>query len=241
MWFKDIFSKKHKKPSKDLPHEENIQFEYTDPKDLSSDDSLVQDIPVIQIPESDKPVVLLIDDNAGIVSFLYDDFVTLDKVAVWLRGYESGGELTKSARRLEKALEPKHREFLKKFKLENYNILKVTGTMGAFSVEDALFKGLKVDFALVDIFLGGYRVVNRKNVIYDGVDLSGMILDSNPSAFVKFYTGCGVRKGSSESDKYEDLTGNSIKGLVVRKGPDIKERRLSVIRLLMRELTPEDR
>ncbi|EJF05977.1 hypothetical protein ThvES_00019660, partial [Thiovulum sp. ES] len=209
-------------------------YSYISPRELEKD-SYAKNIHELPIPNNTLKTILLMDDDVGALSFLsYDlEFLSL------IRGKIRDGTILKSIgdtnsfrayTDLYRAMSVSQIEFLKTLDLSSYNIVKSSGSMAGFSVEDAINRGLKVDIAILDIILGGYKKVESEVILYDGIDILKMLQDSNKSVSYLFYTGTFLGKYSQEAIKFRDLIGESLETLErksITKGFDTVKRRLA--------------
>ena len=98
------------------------------------------------------------------------------------------------------------------FFLEDYNILTVSSKMAGFSVLDILEKAPKIEinFALLDVILGGKKNIDGKRKMVDGVDVALAIWEKFPNADILFFSGCIIETNDdpfsfkNKFDKYTD-------------------------------------
>jgi hypothetical protein len=110
-----------------------------------------------------KKNVLIMDDKKDIVEGIIDDFFILD----------------------EKGL----------INIDDYNFFVFYGKMSAFLVKDFIEKFgnlISIDYAILDIIIGGKRFSNGKKIIYDGIDVSKILKEKYPNCLIIFYTGCMI-------------------------------------------------
>ena len=145
-----------------------------------------------------KEVMLLIDDNEGMISFLEDDI-----------------------------------EFLKEEGLapEDLQILSISGNFAAYNLEILMKKTeLKIDYAIIDITLGGSIQTKEGIVKYTGVEVFEMIYNKNKDAQYVFYTGNNlnpyIKSNKVLIDKYNKISSLNIKDSVLFKTSlDMDDRR----------------
>ena len=127
-----------------------------------------------ELPSSfdfNKKTVLLIDDNAGIVSFLEDD--------------------------LEIIFEEHH------INLEKFNILSFVGEHAVYEFLSLIreYADLNIEYAILDITIGGSLVTDFGNVKLTGMDVFDVIYKINPEVKYFFYTGNLIKDPISTIDK----------------------------------------
>src|SRR5574344_209285 len=130
--------------------------------------------------DTNKKTILIMDDREEIISSLLDDLAALDNT--------------------------------NNFFLEDYNILTVSSKMAGFSVLDILEKAPKIEinFALLDVILGGKKNIDGKRKMVDGVDVALAIWEKFPNADVLFFSGCIIETNDdpfsfkNKFDKYTD-------------------------------------
>lgn len=127
-----------------------------------------------------KKTILIMDDREEIISSVLDDLAALDNT--------------------------------NNFFLEDYNILTVSSKMAGFSVLDILEKAPKIEinFALLDVILGGKKNIDGKRKMVDGVDVALAIWEKFPNADILFFSGCIIENNDdpfsfkNKFDKYTD-------------------------------------
>ena len=160
--------------------------------------------------DEDKDTFLIIDDHAGVISFLMDDmdyfcdegFIDRDKV----------------------------------------NILPITSVNAAFTLKLLYEKlpRLNIKWAIIDITLGGSKMLPEGNIKYTGVDVFEMIHKVTPDVSFVFYTGNNLNPYIKSNEKlieqFKDITGNNIKDYVLFKtSMDINKRRKFIIEQVMKD------
>jgi hypothetical protein len=140
----------------------------------------------------DKKTILIMDDREAIISSMMDDLYSLDD-------QES------------------------EFNLNSYNILKIHSKMAGFQVFDILEKAplIEIKYALLDIILGGKKVIDGKRTMVDGVDVAIAIWDKFETAEILFFSGCIIESDSRDifnfKDKFEEYTGDNIENYILPK------------------------
>ena len=130
--------------------------------------------------DPNKKTILIMDDREEIISSVLDDLAALDNT--------------------------------NNFFLEDYNILTVSSKMAGFSVLDILEKAPKIEinFALLDVILGGKKNIDGKRKMVDGVDVAIAIWEKFPNADILFFSGCIIETNDdpfsfkNKFDKYTD-------------------------------------
>ena len=130
--------------------------------------------------DANKKTILIMDDREEIISSVLDDLAALDNT--------------------------------NNFFLEDYNILTVSSKMAGFSVLDILEKAPKIEinFALLDVILGGKKNIDGKRKMVDGVDVALAIWEKFPNADILFFSGCIIETNDdpfsfkNKFDKYTD-------------------------------------
>jgi hypothetical protein len=139
-----------------------------------------------------KKTILIMDDREAIISSMMDDLYSLDD-------QES------------------------EFNLNSYNILKIHSKMAGFQVFDILEKAplIEIKYALLDIILGGKKVIDGKRTMVDGVDVAIAIWDKFETAEILFFSGCIIESDSRDifnfKDKFEEYTGDNIENYILPK------------------------
>lgn len=190
---------------------------------------------LIDNPAPYKKTILIMDDNYGSVLMLKNDIDVIDNLAAFLRGQEMRSARFKGLEtNLIELLTQSDIDFLKNFYKTNYNIILATSDMAGFQVIDSLrYNNLKVDFAMLDLILGGYKHEDDVTFTVDGIDVAAELKKTNPGVHYFFYTGCAFGVHSKELIKYKKLfNGEDIRDVTIFKGPFLQERSLNIIKLL---------
>jgi len=108
------------------------------------------------------------------------------------------------------------------FFLEDYNILTVSSKMAGFSVLDILEKAPKIEinFALLDVILGGKKNIDGKRKMVDGVDVALAIWEKFPNADILFFSGCIIETNDdpfSFKNKFDKYTGDDMNNYLMPK------------------------
>lgn len=212
-----------------LNKETETKIEYKSSADLGKE-TYYDIIPTIEIPTNEKPNILILDDNveAGKVTVL--DLEIINSIALKIR--ENGlNNLSKKQKEFIEKLPNRHLDTLMKFDLDNYNVILSTGIQSAFSVFEAIDNGLKVDYAILDILIGGHNKYKDKTRILDGIDVAKKILESNPRVKYKFYSGCSLVDDSDESIKFKNTIGGNLTKKVIIKDKNLNWKREKILEL----------
>lgn len=139
-----------------------------------------------------KKTLLLMDDREEIISSIMDDLQSLDFENI-------------------------------NFNLNDYNILKVHSKMAGFLVMDILEYApmIEIDYALLDIVLGGKKVIADKRVMVDGVDIAIKIWNIFKNTDIMFFSGCIIDDAGKDifnfKDKFEEYTHDKIDNYLLPK------------------------
>lgn len=140
---------------------------------------------------SKLPSIMLIDDNPGIISFLKDDLEDI---------FEEHGK-----------------------SLSDYNILDFTTKFAAykFLAMNKRFGGLNIQYAIIDITLGGSAETVNGNIRLTGVDVFREMYMANPNLNYVFYTGnqlnSYIKSNKDLIEEYNRITGDTIFNHVLYK------------------------
>ncbi len=205
---------------------------YVRPKDIKKT-STNQPVQELHAFNNNKPNVLFMDDNFGVIELMKADIEILaslynDKLAYGSKNSDFRYE------NLWDSLSEAQREFLKTFNPHNYNFYFVTTNTCGLAVENALKNGMKFHGAILDIILGGIFLEDDGSArIIDGIDIAYQIRKSNPKAYFKIYTACTLGEYSEESIKFKKYFNKHILDRTIYKNSDINKRREEIISLLM--------
>lgn len=189
-------------------------------------------IPKLDIPHNDKKTILILDDNEQAGNLTLLDLRMLDSIAEKMRA-TGLKDLSNKQKSFVEQLPNKQLEQLNKLNLEDYNIIIATGTMAAFSVYEAIDAGLKVDYAILDILIGGHNIYSDKGCILDGIDVSNKLYGSNPEIKYNFYSGCSLAEDSDETIKYNKLMRGDLNSCVIVKDKNLDQKRQKLIELFI--------
>ena len=140
--------------------------------------------------DTNKKTILIMDDREEIISSVLDDLAALDNT--------------------------------NNFFLEDYNILTVSSKMAGFSVLDILEKAPKIEinFALLDVILGGKKNIDGKRKMVDGVDVAIAIWEKFPNADILFFSGCIIETNDdpfSFKNKFDKYTDDDMNNYLIPK------------------------
>lgn len=112
-----------------------------------------------------------------------------------------------------------------RFDISDYNfILFDTDKCGYQVIQSCKDSNSKVDFAILDIILGGVVIDDEESfVIIDGMDVGKSLIEMYPDIRIMFHTGCSMNN-SKEEVKYKALIGDNPNVNVTIKGLDHIER-----------------
>lgn len=200
---------------------------YIRPKDLHKF-STPQPIEDIKIPINNKPNILFMDDNFGIIELVKED---ISMLSVIMSNHRPSGERYEV---LYNSLSDEEKEFLTLFKMSDYNFIFSTTNTCGMSVEKVIHNGLRVDMALLDIILGGVSITEEGSArIIDGIDIAYVLKQHNPNIVYKMYTACTLAEYSSEAIKYKQLFNHSISDDVIYKDSNLLLRRKEILKMFM--------
>lgn len=244
MW--DLFKKKALKE-----HTSNVLSDFEDDSSLDAsnllellDDSMYEhhneiDIPTLDLDnvDWDKKIVLIMDDNETIVFFIEQDFLVLQNLSEKLK---SKTPLSISERRLINIIDDDNQlmNFLLDFNKDDYSLIKVTSEYAAFAIRNNIKRIKRVDFAILDILLGGsiQDDETRQRINLTGIDVAKDIIDTvKKDVNLAFYTGCDLGKYSYETVMFKELLPDKkdLRNYVIPKDMDIADRRVKVLKLLL--------
>jgi len=153
-----------------------------------------------------KETILIIDDNEGLVSFLWDDIQYIH----------------------EKGVIDKNKY--------NFLLISGKYAAFKFKVLQEKYKKLNIKFAIIDINFGGTNVSTKGNIKYTGIDVFESIQKYNKNFSYIFFTGnklnAYIKSNQRIIEKFEKLTGESISEHVLFKASvDMDSRRKLLIEL----------
>lgn len=140
--------------------------------------------------DKNKKTILIMDDREEIISSILDD----------LKSLERSGD----------------------FFINDYNILTVFTKMAGFDVLRIIdeAKEIEIHYALLDIILGGKKLVDDKRKMIDGVDVAINLYQRFNSIDILFFTGCIVDNSNDPTNfknKFEKFMGDSISKYMMPK------------------------
>ena len=108
------------------------------------------------------------------------------------------------------------------FFIDDYNIIQVSTKMAGFNVLDILeyAPDIEIHFALLDIILGGKRIIDDKRKMVDGVDVAIEIWEHFPAADILFFSGCIIETNDdpiSFKNKFNSYTGYDMNNFIIPK------------------------
>jgi len=115
------------------------------------------------------------------------------------------------------------------FNLSKYNILTIHSKMAGFFVMDILKYAplITINYALLDIILGGKKVIDGKRKMLDGVDVAIEIWKNFDAAEILFFSGCIIESDSKDifnfKDKFEEFAGESIENFILPKDSSFED------------------
>ena len=190
-------------------------------------------IPKINIPENNLKNILILDDNFEAGEITHYDIIFLFDLAEKLK--KSGiDEMTKKQKDFITKLPNDLFQSLSTLKKSDFNIILVTGEMGAFSIYEAIDHGLEIDYAILDILIGGYNEYKGQCYILDGIDVSKKIQETNKECQYIFYSGCSLVENSDETIKYQKIYGENSQfhKKVVLKDKELNKKRMRILELI---------
>lgn len=148
--------------------------------------------------DPEKKSLLIMDDREAIISSIMDDLYSLDDQEA-------------------------------DFNISRYNIIKIHSKMAGFKVMDILDHAPLIEFnyALLDIILGGKKVIEGKRKMVDGVDVAIEIWKNFETTDILFFSGCIIESDSKDifnfKDKFEEFTGDSIENYILPKDSSFED------------------
>lgn len=191
-----------------------------------------EDIPTIIIPQNDKKNILILDDNeeSGHVTIL--DLKMLNTISEKIRT-DCIDSLSDKHKTFVSTLNQNSITKLKDFSIDDFNIILVTGSMAAFSIFEALDNGLNIDYAILDILLGGNNIYKGKPCVLDGIDVVNKLVTHNKYVKYLFYSGCSINSDTDENIKFKNLMGENINKYLIIKNKDFVLKRKKFFELLI--------
>lgn len=137
-----------------------------------------------------KKTILIMDDREEIISSMIDDLKALDST--------------------------------NSFFFDDYNIITVFTKMAGFDVIDIIEQApdIEINYALLDIILGGKKVVDGVRIMVDGVDVAIKLYKRFSSIDILFFSGCIIESSDDPShfkNRFEDFTGEDMNNYILPK------------------------
>jgi hypothetical protein len=123
-----------------------------------------------------------------------------------------------------------------KYNITDINLLKIQTNMGAFEVNDLLLKygrDLRIDYAIVDLTIGGSRRIGTENIKLTGVDVVGFLKNYSEDLKIIIYTGNNlntyIESNVKIMNKFKSLTGYNINDhIIIKRSLTVEERREAI-------------
>lgn len=143
-----------------------------------------------------KKTILIMDDREEIISSMIDDLKALDST--------------------------------NSFFFDDYNIITVFTKMAGFDVIDIIEQApdIEINYALLDIILGGKKVVDGVRVMVDGVDVAIRLYKRFSSIDILFFSGCIIEASDDPShfkNRFENYIGDDMNNYILPKDVSFDE------------------
>lgn len=143
-----------------------------------------------------KKTILIMDDREEIVSSIIDDLKALDAS--------------------------------NSFFIDDYNIITTFSKMAGFHVIDIIENApdIEINYALLDIVLGGKKVVDGVRTMVDGVDVAIRLYKRFSSIDILFFSGCIIESSDDPShfrNRFESFTGDDMNAYILQKDVSFDE------------------
>lgn len=140
--------------------------------------------------DKNKKTILVMDDREEIISSIIDDLKSLD--------------------------------CSDNFSIDDYNMLTVHTKMAGFDVLEIIETAteIEINYALLDIVLGGKKTIDGVRVMLDGVDVAIKLMDKFPSIEILFFSGCIIDSSDDPShfkNKFDNYTGDDLNNYIMAK------------------------
>ena len=137
-----------------------------------------------------KKTILIMDDREEIISSIIDDLKSLDVTDT--------------------------------FFIDDYNILTVHTKMAGFDVINIIENApnIEINYALLDIILGGKKIIGGVRTMVDGVDVAIRLYKRFPSIDILFFSGCIIEQSDDPShfkNKFDSYTGDDLNNYIMAK------------------------
>jgi len=205
----------------------------TKPKEADKEEQLVPDLDHIeQRVDWSKKIVLIMDDEPLINYFIQDDLRYFESIA---KKIAKGINLNSSDKTLLALADANEvGETLRNFTVNDYSIISVTGDYAAFSIQRYIEKIKRVDYAVLDISIGGTLVVNGSRKRLSGIDIAITLKEKvNHKVNLLMYTGNDLGKYSPESIQFEENIKDDLFLYLVNKDSPLNVRRVKLLLFLM--------
>lgn len=145
---------------------------------------------------SERKNLLIMDDSEEIISSIIDDLHKLNSTT--------------------------------NFNINDFNIFTISSKMAGFDVLELLEVApeIRIDFALLDIILGGKKVVEGVRKMIDGVDVAISIWTRFPNAEILFFSGCIIEQTVDKNhfkSRFEKFTSEKIDDYIIPKDADFSD------------------
>jgi hypothetical protein len=137
--------------------------------------------------------ILIMDDRQDIISAVIDDLERMDETEI--------------------------------INLNHFNLITVSSKNAGFHVLDILEKApnITIDYALLDIVLGGKKIVDGVKQMVDGVDVAIQIWERFSTAQILFFSGCIIENSNDRDDfknRFTSYTQEDISDYLLPKDID---------------------
>ena len=197
----------------------SVKSKGLDKSQISIDSIIAKEIP------NDKLNIVIMDDDSFMAMSVKRD---INQLRATIDGEEFPHILDSIRERYGQSVVDDVIDFSITFNINNYNITSFTGSKCGFEVLktlDNLPKGTKIDYAVLDIVLGGIVIdENEMFVSVDGLDVTRRMLDIfDDHINILISTGCSM-KDSKEEYKLNNLIGDRTNVNIYIKGLDFNVR-----------------
>jgi hypothetical protein len=116
---------------------------------------------------------------------------------------------------------------------QKYNIIVVHGELAGFTAIDAINNGLFIDYAFLDIIIGGRNIYLGKSIVLDGIDIASHLAIFCKECKYIFYSGCTITHESIEYIKANDVLGIDINDCIVHKDNNFNKKKKKILGMLV--------
>jgi len=219
--------------SNDLTAESLLDSIQIENKERTSQKKLIPDLDLSGI-NWDKKVILVLDDEELVNFFLEEDLKYFSnigsKVATNINLNQNELDL------LSMADKNGLKDFLMNFEYNKYSIINVTTDYAAYSLRLNLKHIKRVDYAILDISLGGTLLEDSGSTrsCLNGIDSARDLFTLNPNIRLMFYTGNDLGKYSPISKQFKDYFSEKedLFSYLVNKDTPLIIRRLKFLKFL---------